>query len=80
MPPTSKLILPQQAPFEVISEYSPSGDQPQAIREMVKRINDGEQDIVLLGSGGLALERAGVAGVAIRGSAAARRATGTGPA
>ncbi len=52
MPPTSKLILPQQAPFEVISEYSPSGDQPQAIREMVKRINDGEQDIVLLGATG----------------------------
>ena len=47
MPPTKKLILPQQAPFEVVSEYSPSGDQPQAIREMVKRINDGEQDIVL---------------------------------
>lgn len=52
MPLTSKLILPQQAPFEVISEYSPSGDQPQAIREMVKRINDGEQDIVLLGATG----------------------------
>ena len=52
MPPTSKLILPQQAPIEVISEYSPSGDQPQAIREMVKRINDGEQDIVLLGATG----------------------------
>ncbi|MBP7881175.1 MAG: excinuclease ABC subunit UvrB [Actinomyces sp.] len=44
--------MPQQAPFEVISEYSPSGDQPQAIREMVKRINDGEQDIVLLGATG----------------------------
>ena len=52
MPPTKKLILPQQAPFEVVSEYSPSGDQPQAIREMVKRINDGEQDIVLLGATG----------------------------
>ncbi len=52
MPLTEKLILPQQAPFEVISEYSPSGDQPQAIRDMARRINDGEQDIVLLGATG----------------------------
>ena len=26
-------------PFEVISEYEPSGDQPQAIAELAKRIN-----------------------------------------
>lgn len=52
MPPSNKLILPQHAPFEVISEYSPSGDQPQAIKEMARRINDGEQDIVLLGATG----------------------------
>lgn len=47
-----KLVLPQQAPFQVISDYTPSGDQPQAIKEMAKRINDGEQDIVLLGATG----------------------------
>lgn len=39
-------------PFEVISDFSPSGDQPKAIAEMAKRINDGEQDIVLLGATG----------------------------
>ncbi|WP_242491812.1 excinuclease ABC subunit UvrB [Actinomyces minihominis] len=52
MPQDKKLVLPQQAPFEVISEFTPSGDQPTAISELVKRINDGEQDIVLLGATG----------------------------
>ncbi len=47
-----QLILPQQAPFEVVSEYSPSGDQPHAIKEIARRISDGEQDIVLLGATG----------------------------
>ncbi len=39
-------------PLEVISEYAPSGDQPQAIRELAQRINAGETDIVLLGATG----------------------------
>jgi excinuclease ABC subunit B len=39
-------------PFEVISEYSPSGDQPQAIIELAGRINAGETDVVLLGATG----------------------------
>ncbi|HEY5224084.1 MAG TPA: excinuclease ABC subunit UvrB [Microbacteriaceae bacterium] len=39
-------------PFEVISEYSPSGDQPQAIVELAARINAGETDVVLLGATG----------------------------
>jgi len=39
-------------PFEVISEYSPSGDQPQAIAELAARVNAGETDIVLLGATG----------------------------
>lgn len=47
-----QLILPQHAPFEVVSDYSPSGDQPHAIKEIARRINDGEQDIVLLGATG----------------------------
>lgn len=38
--------------FEVISEYSPSGDQPTAIAELAERINNGEKDIVLLGATG----------------------------
>ncbi|WP_394279070.1 excinuclease ABC subunit UvrB [Microbacterium sp.] len=39
-------------PFEVISEYMPSGDQPQAIADLAARINAGETDVVLLGATG----------------------------
>ena len=39
-------------PFEVISEYAPAGDQPQAIAELAARINAGETDVVLLGATG----------------------------
>lgn len=42
----------QVFPFEVISDYVPSGDQPTAISELAKRINAGEKDIVLLGATG----------------------------
>ncbi|WP_216379331.1 excinuclease ABC subunit UvrB [Arcanobacterium phocae] len=45
-------IVRQEAPFEVISEYTPSGDQPTAIAELAERINAGEKDIVLLGATG----------------------------
>jgi excinuclease ABC subunit B len=40
------------APFEVISEYRPSGDQPTAIAELADRISNGEKDVVLLGATG----------------------------
>ncbi len=40
------------APFEVISEYRPAGDQPQAIDELARRIEAGEQNSVLLGATG----------------------------
>jgi len=40
------------APFEVISDYVPAGDQPAAIEEIARRINNGEQDVVLLGATG----------------------------
>jgi excinuclease ABC subunit B len=39
-------------PFEVVSEYKPSGDQPTAIAELTGRINAGEADVVLLGATG----------------------------
>jgi excinuclease ABC subunit B len=42
----------QIAPFEVISSYEPSGDQPQAIEELARRVGAGEKDIVLLGATG----------------------------
>ncbi|MXG88631.1 excinuclease ABC subunit UvrB [Nocardioides flavescens] len=40
------------APFEVKSDYEPSGDQPAAIKEISRRIQGGEQDVVLLGATG----------------------------
>ncbi len=40
------------APFEVVSEYTPSGDQPAAIADLAHRINAGEKDVVLLGATG----------------------------
>lgn len=40
------------APFEVISDYVPSGDQPTAIAEIERRIRAGVQDVVLLGATG----------------------------
>ena len=39
-------------PFEVISPYSPNGDQPTAIAELTERLRAGEKDIVLLGATG----------------------------
>ena len=42
----------QNNPFEVISPYTPSGDQPKAIKELAARIRDGEQDVVLMGATG----------------------------
>lgn len=40
------------APFEVISQFQPAGDQPKAIAELTRRVEDGEKDIVLLGATG----------------------------
>ena len=40
------------APFEVISDYIPAGDQPAAIEEIARRIDAGEKDVVLLGATG----------------------------
>lgn len=39
-------------PFQVISEFKPAGDQPNAIAELATRVNNGEPDIVLLGATG----------------------------
>ena len=40
------------APFEVISEFVPAGDQPAAIAEIEKRIRNGDKNVVLLGATG----------------------------
>jgi excinuclease ABC subunit B len=39
-------------PFKVISDYTPAGDQPAAIKELVLRLSNNEQDVVLLGATG----------------------------
>jgi excinuclease ABC subunit B len=39
-------------PFQVISDFQPAGDQPDAIKELASRVNAGESDIVLLGATG----------------------------
>ena len=40
------------APFRVVSDFRPSGDQPQAIDDLERRIRAGEPDVVLLGATG----------------------------
>ena len=47
MRPTTDLQR-RVAPFEVVSDFEPAGDQPQAISDLTKRIRAGEQDTVLL--------------------------------
>ena len=49
---TQQSLLRQEHPFEVVSDYTPSGDQPTAIHELAERLQAGEQDIVLLGATG----------------------------
>ena len=39
-------------PFKVVSEFEPSGDQPQAIEQLSARLRAGETDVVLLGATG----------------------------
>jgi len=45
-------LVRTESPFEVITEYTPSGDQPTAIAELEGRIKAGEKDVVLLGATG----------------------------
>jgi excinuclease ABC subunit B len=46
-------MTPEDArPFRAETPYQPSGDQPQAIKELAERINAGERDVVLLGATG----------------------------
>jgi excinuclease ABC subunit B len=40
------------APFRVVSDFEPSGDQPQAIGELAAKVRAGERDVVLLGATG----------------------------
>jgi len=40
------------APFRVVSDFHPSGDQPAAIEDLERRVRAGERDVVLLGATG----------------------------
>src|SRR6187200_3295909 len=40
------------APFEVVSDFQPAGDQPTAIQQLAEKVNAGETDVVLLGATG----------------------------
>ncbi|WP_229054162.1 excinuclease ABC subunit UvrB [Aeromicrobium sp. Leaf350] len=51
MRPVSELSR-QVAPFHVVSDYEPAGDQPAAIAQLEKRIEAGERHNVLLGATG----------------------------
>ncbi len=42
----------QVAPFEVVSDCQPAGDQPAAIAEIERRLNAGTKDVVLMGATG----------------------------
>ncbi len=41
-----------RAPFKVVSDFSPSGDQPAAIDELARRVQAGDTNVVLLGATG----------------------------
>ena len=45
-------IVRTVAPFEVVSDFAPDGDQPSAINDLERRIRAGEHDVVLLGATG----------------------------
>ncbi|MGH3488291.1 MAG: excinuclease ABC subunit UvrB [Actinopolymorphaceae bacterium] len=45
-------IIRKVAPFKVVSDFNPSGDQPEAIEDIARRIEAGEQNVVLLGATG----------------------------
>jgi excinuclease ABC subunit B len=36
-------------PFKLVSDYTPAGDQPEAIRQLIAGVSEGERDQVLLG-------------------------------
>jgi excinuclease ABC subunit B len=40
------------APFRVVSDFEPSGDQPEAIAALAAKVDGGEEDVVLLGATG----------------------------
>jgi len=48
----STSLKPKAGTFKVVSDFAPSGDQPEAIDELAERIRRGDRDTVLLGATG----------------------------
>ena len=48
---TNPIKLPSKTDekFKIVSDFTPSGDQPAAIKTLVKNLNDNENEQVLLG-------------------------------
>ena len=44
--------MQKERKFKLVSDYKPSGDQPKAIDELVKGIEEGKKNQVLLGATG----------------------------
>src|SRR3546814_3883353 len=47
--PAKPVAMPAGTPFRIASDFTPAGDQPQAIRELTQGLLEGERDQVLLG-------------------------------
>jgi excinuclease ABC subunit B len=47
--PAKPAEAPAGTPFAIVSDYTPAGDQPQAIKELTAGLREGERDQVLLG-------------------------------
>jgi excinuclease ABC subunit B len=45
-------LVRRKAPFTVVSDFQPNGDQPAAIDELERRVRAGERHVVLLGATG----------------------------
>ena len=50
-PRISELLKAEQ-PFQVVSEFDPTGDQPQAIKELIEGLQRGDAHQTLLGATG----------------------------
>jgi len=47
---SKSIITPSSSQkFEIVSDFKPSGDQPEAIKNLINNLNEGEQEQVLLG-------------------------------
>jgi excinuclease ABC subunit B len=44
--------MPKDIPFRLVSDFKPTGDQPEAIKKLLKTIKSGEQHQILLGATG----------------------------